>query len=453
MEHSVQETLQTVHDFLAGRIVTGDRLPFSDELLRRAEASGVILKKQGVIKKDGKWHCQRCHCSDSSAYVTFNCAKCEQRCAYCRHCIQMGRVASCDELLLWGGDDLYEAKLHSFHWQGQLTDAQSRVAKQLVESVKQKKARLIHAVCGAGKTEILFESMAVALNEGWRVCVATPRTDVVLELFPRFQRVFPDTDIHALYGGADVKSSFSPLIVTTTHQLYRFEESFDIVFVDEADAFPYSYDRSLQLAVQKAVKKDGAIMYVTATPTIAQRIKATRDDAYSFIPRRFHGFDLPVPTMRFLPFYKKQLVASRIPKVLERQLTSWLKEGKPFLLFFPTIELMERTAPLFERIDASITFVYANEPNRKEKVQALRDGKIAGLLTTTILERGITIPNLQVAVLGAEAAIFTSNALIQISGRVGRSVENPDGDVLFYHHGITKNMDEAIAEIKRLNGL
>ncbi|WP_010302178.1 DNA/RNA helicase [Kurthia senegalensis] len=167
----------------------------------------------------------------------------------------------------------------------------------------------------------------------------------------------------------------------------------------------------------------------------------------------FTVFDLPVPTMRFLPFYKKQLVASRIPKVLERQLTSWLKDGKPFLLFFPTIELMERTAPLFERIDASITFVYANEPNRKEKVQALRDGKIAGLLTTTILERGITIPNLQVAVLGAESTIFTSNALIQISGRVGRSVENPDGDVVFYHHGITKSMDEAIAEIKRLNGL
>jgi len=81
----------------------------------------------------------------------------------------------------------------------------------------------------------------------------------------------------------------------------------------------------------------------------------------------------------------------------------------------------------------------------------LRNQQIPGLLTTTILERGITIKNVQVAVVGAESRIFTSSALIQISGRVGRKADFPKGDIVFFHHGITAEMDEARNEILRLN--
>lgn len=81
----------------------------------------------------------------------------------------------------------------------------------------------------------------------------------------------------------------------------------------------------------------------------------------------------------------------------------------------------------------------------------LRNQQIPGLLTTTILERGITIKNVQVAVVGAESRIFTSSALIQISGRVGRNIDFPKGDIVFFHHGITAEMDDARNEIIRLN--
>lgn len=81
----------------------------------------------------------------------------------------------------------------------------------------------------------------------------------------------------------------------------------------------------------------------------------------------------------------------------------------------------------------------------------LRNEEIPGLLTTTILERGITIKNVQVAVVGADSKIFNSSALIQISGRVGRNVLFPSGEVVFFHHGITVEMDEARNEIIRFN--
>lgn len=105
-----------------------------------------------------------------------------------------------------------------------------------------------------GKTEILFAAIYDSLKAGKRVCVATPRTDVVLELYPRFQQVFQKITIHALYGGAENNAEFAQLVLVTTHQLYRFENAFDVMIVDEADAFPYTYDEALQRAVMKAKK-------------------------------------------------------------------------------------------------------------------------------------------------------------------------------------------------------
>ncbi len=96
---------------------------------------------------------------------------------------------------------------------------------------------------------------------------ATPRTDVVLELAPRIQKVFPNTFVQALYGGGTVENRYSPLIVATTHQLYRFEDAFDVAIVDEADAFPYTFDETLQKAVQKAKKPNAPILFVTAMPS------------------------------------------------------------------------------------------------------------------------------------------------------------------------------------------
>lgn len=94
--------------------------------------------------------------------------------------------------------------------------------------------------------------------------------------------------------------------------------------------------------------------------------------------------------------------------------------------------MLEQAHSLFQQLDTNILAVHAEDPTRKEKVQQLRNEEILGLLTTTILERGITIANVQVAVVGAESPIFTADALIQIAGRVGRSELYPTGDVVFF---------------------
>ncbi|WP_338048391.1 DEAD/DEAH box helicase [Planococcus salinus] len=329
---------------------------------------------------------------------------------------------------------------HSFVWNGILTPSQKQASLEVSASVSSKAPHLVYAVCGAGKTEMLFPAIFKALRSGKRICIAAPRIDVVLELSPRIRSVFPETIVHTLYGGSPVESGFASIIIATTHQLYRFQSAFDVMIVDEADAFPYSFDAALQRAVKKAMKKDAAVVYVSATPSV-ELLKNTSNQSRLF--RRYHGYPLPVPRYKALWSYKKTFARQKIPDQLKTWVIQKIEQKKPFLLFFPSIELIEAAIPLFRKVHHSIEAVHAEDPLRKEKVMKLREKQIPGILTSTILERGVTISDVQVAVVGADERIFDSSALIQIAGRVGRSADYPTGEVTFFHNGLSKEMDKA----------
>ena len=441
-----------IENFFTGRIWSRHNTPFPQEKINTYIKHHFFTTLPAVSTKP-KLTCNRCLNHIPHKFITFHCAKCQQPCHYCRHCITMGRMCSCDELIKWCGPSRsIKKRAPHFTWTGTLTPHQQKAAQELTISLQQNRNHLVHAVCGAGKTEILFAAIHKALKQNKRVCVATPRTDVVLELYPRFLQVFQNITIHALYGGAEPNSQFAQLVLATTHQLYRFEHAFDVMIVDEADAFPYTYDEALQEAVIKAKKTTAPIAFVTATPSPKLLAQRTAENwGYSFIARRFHGFLLPVPTFQALWSYDKAFNKNRIPQKLREWLHQRLQNNEPFLIFFPTIDLMEQAIPLFQQIEPTIERVHSEDPLRKEKVLELRNEQRKGLLTTTILERGITIKNVQVAVIGSESPIFTASALIQISGRVGRNPHFPDGDIVFFHHGITLEMDKARKKIQEMN--
>ena len=446
---------EEIQQFLAGRIWLRHLLPFREEAVDEAIRRGDIHIQKGVTTRT-TWHgshytCQRCHNANQARFTIFTCAQCESNCAYCRNCLNMGRVSCCSDLLTWTGTPPLNPTEHRMNWQGNLTPSQQKATSELLESTKQGISHLLYAVCGSGKTEMLFQPIHYLLKEGKRVCLAAPRVDVILELMPRLTTAFPDTRVEALYGGAEVEHFDAQLILATTHQLYRFHEAFDAIFVDEADAFPYTADETLQQAVRKAAKPNAPIHFVTATPSSQLLTMNKKQGNISVLARRYHGQPLPVPRNVALFNYEKQFKKKRIPAKLLRWTKERLDQQQPFLIFFHQIELMELAEPLFQKLDERIVAVHAEHEDRKERVQLLRQKEIPGLLTTTILERGITIPNVQVAVVGAEQTIFNKGALIQIGGRVGRSVPNTSGDFVLFHQGITRAMDEAKREIRKLN--
>ncbi len=124
--------------------------------------------------------------------------------------------------------------------------------------------------------------------------VATPPRDVVLELAPRLAKAFPDISIATLYGGSTERWKDAQLTLATTHQLMRFYRGFDLVIIDELDAFPYHNDPMLAHAATNSCKPDGHFVYLSATPSsqatersCTGKIASSRECLFVFIVTRY----------------------------------------------------------------------------------------------------------------------------------------------------------------------
>ena len=68
-----------------------------------------------------------------------------------------------------------------------LTSVQEEISKKLLQNYKKGIDTLINAVCGAGKTELVYRSIEYFINQGKRVAFAIPRKDVVIEIYERLK--------------------------------------------------------------------------------------------------------------------------------------------------------------------------------------------------------------------------------------------------------------------------
>ncbi|WP_082193100.1 DEAD/DEAH box helicase [Bacillus rubiinfantis] len=442
-----------LQQFLTGKQLLLDELPFSLQEIQSHYDNGYITIRKGIDYDRKKPFCVRCGTKDPQWFATYPCARCGQTCLYCRYCIMMGRVSECTPLIGWCGPPP-KASLPSqlLAWQGTLSTGQKEAATKVAAAIFDNNEWLVWAVCGAGKTEVLFTGIEAGLKAGKRICLATPRTDVVLELTPRLKAAFPQIEVASLYGGTTDRHLYAPLTIATTHQLLRFYHAFDTLILDEVDAFPFTVEEALQYAAVQARKPVSAMIYLTATPNAAWQEECRNEKRnFTTIPARFHRHPLPVPEFVWCGNWQKQLLHQQLPSTVMNWINERLLASKQTLVFFPHIPLMEKALTLLRQVSPSIEAVHAEDPDRKAKVEKMRAGEIPLLLTTTILERGVTFANIDVAVVGAEDGIFSESALVQIAGRAGRSKDYPEGVVTFFHYGKTNAMVRARRQIISMN--
>ncbi|MHA8110733.1 DEAD/DEAH box helicase [Lactobacillaceae bacterium Melli_B4] len=412
-----------------------------------------LVKRRPAIKELANHiECQRCGVRTLKQLVAL-----PQGHHYCPNCINLGRMTSNVALGYVAEPNRFAESTNRLTWQGQLTDDQLACANRIIENFKAHRPHLLWAVTGAGKTEMLFPGIAWALKQRMRVAIASPRVDVCLELLPRIQAAFADTPIILLHGRQTEKYHYSQLTICTTHQLLRFYHAFDILIVDEVDSFPYAQNRGLHFAVDQAVKPHGTQLFLTATPgdELLKLVKQ-KQLALSYLPLRFHQHLLPQIKKHYVPFWRERLLKNKLPKRLLQSLSTKLTEHQLFLLFVPHVRDLQPIADILHQQlpnVAKFTTVHSTDEQRLAKVQAMRDQKLDFLITTTILERGVTFNGIDVIVLGADEAIFSTAALVQIAGRVGRKTERPFGNVDFWIHSNAKNVAQAIRQIDHMNRL
>ena len=369
---------------------------------------------------------------------------------YCRECLIMKRVRNDEPLYYFPQEDFPRQDV--LKWSGQLTPFQERVSMGLLQAVDKKEPSLVHAVTGAGKTEMIYQVVAKVINRGGAVCLASPRIDVCLELYKRLQSDFT-CKISLLHGESEPYFR-TPLVVATTHQLLKFYQAFDLLIVDEVDAFPYVDNPLLYHAVNNCVKESGLKIFLTATSTdeLDKKVKQGELKRLS-LPCRFHGNPLVIPKPVWLSDFDKHLQKNRLVPKLRRYIEKQRETAYPLLIFASEIEKGERLKEILQRDfpNEKIGFVSSVTEDRLQQVQAFRDRELTILISTTILERGVTFPCVDVFVVEANHQLFTKSSLIQIGGRVGRSMDRPTGQLIFFHDGINRSIKKAIKEVKEMN--
>lgn len=410
-----------------------------DELNRLIETGkAFVIPAVDRLKK----MCNRCGGNQLESTI---CGSCNQVCFYCSSCLQMGRSKVCTPLYFISDTDEHPIANTEIllKWNGHLTPAQEKASEAARELVtKSGKKLLIWAVCGAGKTEVTFQPIEQALQLGQKVLLVTPRKDVVLELLPRIEQAFPSVKVIALHGKSKEKWEEAAIIISTTHQALRFYQKFHLVVIDEVDAFPYHNNPMLYYAVERARKPQGNVLYLSATPpAYLRKIPQVR------IPARYHRYPLAVPHL-LIHKLKKSVLNNSLKEIVEYM----VQNDRQGFIFVPYIELVDDLVNQLNKF-ADVKGTHSRDQLREEKVIEFRNGKTKILVTTTILERGVTVPKTDVVVFQADSPLFDEASLVQMSGRAGRSLQDPVGSVVFIAESKTREMKKAIKHIKQMNSL
>lgn len=349
---------------------------------------------------------------------------------YCRKCISFGQV--------------YITKIYTdkakwkenpnaiYHLEYCLTKEQLILSKQLVQRYQNHLNSKVKAVCGAGKTEIVYPVIQYALQRGDRVCFTTPRKELTKELYQRINQQFSGVDIGLVYGGYSELEN-APFVICTTHQLYRYPKSFDLLILDEMDAFPYHNNEVLQQLLLHSIK--GSYIFMSAT---------MQEEDMLVLQKRYHGYPIPLPTCKIVS-------KTMMLYLLIRKIKYYSRRSEPVLVYVPTIVLTTKIAKLLNRFHVQCRIAHSKVLDIKESIELLASKQIDALICTTVLERGITISNVQVIILFGEHPIYDTETLIQIVGRVGRKIDHPTGKVTIYSEYKTKAIRECIKIIHRDN--
>lgn len=453
-------------------------IDFCEKQVRHGEAEWV----SAVHKEGSNWSCRRCGETRVEEWPSIYGVA-----ATCPSCASIGAVSSLQVLyrsrIVRGrfceleaaekpshsSEAILEYEKHSIafypHWE--LSSAQRQASQKVLdyvaknaslESEKHEKEILLWAACGAGKTEVCFPAAAWALNHGQKVLFAAPRQDVVLDVAPRLERDFLGLNLSILTGTSPERFAAAKFVLATTHQVLRFYKAFDLIFLDEMDAFPFHGNSALAWGLQQALKPSGKMIYLTATPS-SESLGKVRQGQMEIVrlPARHHRKALPVPEWVKFSWDLDPIKPLKIgteSKMLSRWISELAQSG-PVLLFVPKIswvdplvEVLRKELPQW-RISGS----YSADPQRREKIEELRNKDFRVFVSTSILERGVTVPDAQVIVLAADHGVFDERALVQMAGRVGRTQENPEGRVLFLAKKRTAGIEKASRWIEEQNAL
>ena len=135
---------------------------------------------------------------------------------------------------------------------------------------------------------------------------------------------------------------------------------------------------------------------------------------------------------------------SKFARNIARNIVNKRKE-KEINTTLELVSIIKEAVPIKERL---------KKHPAKQIFQAIRievNKELDVLVCTTLLERGITIPSVQVVVFKGNHSVFTTASLIQIFGRVGRSFKDPKGEGICLCQFSNQSIKDCVYQISKMN--
>ena len=316
-----------------------------------------------------------------------------------------------------------------------LTNAQKRVLNEIVGDMRSphQMNRLLQGDVGSGKTIISIFAMLLAIENGFQAAIMAPTEILATQHYFSLKEFLENFGLRVelLLGGTyagkkDIKAAIESgnvNIVIGTHALIQEDVNFHklgMIVIDEQHRFGVMQRLSL---TQKAQTPDKLIMSATPIPrSLALTV---------------YG-DLDVSVIDELPPFKKEIYTNWISADKKSQVYDFiikqLRAGRQAYVVCPLIEESEKS--IRQLADATNTYkelqngVFKNyhvrllhgrmsNQEKDEIMHAFKEHKIDVLVSTTVIEVGIDVPNATIMMI-EHAERFGLSQLHQLRGRVGR---------------------------------
>lgn len=283
--------------------------------------------------------------------------------------------------------------------------------------------RLICGDVGYGKTEIAIRAAFKAVQEGKQVIYLVPTTILAGQHYNTFKERMKDYPVRIdmlsrFKTTKEQKDTIKNLkngmvdIVIGTHRLLSKDVEFKdpgLLIIDEEQRFGVSHKEKI-----KKLKETIDVLTLTATPiprTLHMSLIGVRDMS---ILEEAPQDRMPIQT--FVMEYNEELVREAITRELSRG-------GQVFYVYNRVNNIADIAAAIKNLVpDAEVAYAHG-KMNENELEQIMYDfvnGEIDVLVSTTIIETGLDIPNVNTMIIHDSDKLGLSQ-LYQLRGRVGRS--------------------------------
>jgi ATP-dependent DNA helicase RecG len=323
------------------------------------------------------------------------------------------------------------------HLPFELTKAQRRVVKEIAGDMKSSKPmnRLLQGDVGSGKTIVALLAMLVAVDNGYQVAFMAPTEILAEQHFRTLAGYLEDlpVTVRLLIGGQkkklredileDIRSGRANLVVGT-HALIEENVTFaklGFVVIDEQHRFGVLQRATLR---EKGFNPD--VLVMTATP-IPRTLSLT-----------VYG-DLDVSVIDEMPANRKPIKTGLRTEADKNKVYQFVRDeiarGRQVYIVFPLVEESEKVdlkaaTTEFEHLRSStfpqerLGLIHGRmKSEEKDDIMTrFKSGEIQILVSTTVIEVGIDVPNAAIMII-ENAERFGLSQLHQLRGRVGRGAD------------------------------